>query len=111
MESILTSIKKLLGIPEEQTHFDPDLIIHINSVFSILNQLGIGPVQGFSISDSSSTWKDFLGDDPHLEMIKTYMLMRVRVMFDPPTGSVLEATNRLIEESEFRMMAVMSDRR
>lgn len=111
MDSILTTIKKLLGLPEDQTHFDPDLITYINTVFSILNQLGIGPVEGFTISDSSATWHDFLGDDVHLEMVKTYMIMRVKVMFDTPSSSVLEATNRLIEETEFRMMAVMGDRR
>lgn len=111
MDSILTSIKKLLGLPEEQTHFDADLIIYINTVFSILNQLGIGPAEGFTISDASTTWFDYLGDDSHLEMVKTYMHMRVKVMFDTPTSSVLEATNRLIDETEFRMMAVMTGRR
>lgn len=112
MDSILTSIKKLLGIPEEQTHFDADLITYINTVFSILNQLGVGPAEGFVISDATSTWNQFLENDIHLEMVKTYMLMRVKVMFDPPSSSyVMEATNHIIEETEFRMMAVIADRR
>ena len=68
MESILTSIKKLLGIAEEYNHFDQDIIIHINSVFSVLTQLGVGPANGFSITDKDATWNDFINDNHCLEI-------------------------------------------
>lgn len=104
MESILTSIKKLLGIAEDYEHFDADLIMHINSVFAILTQLGVGPSEGFSISDKYSTWDEFIEDDPRLEMVKSYIYMKVKLLFDPPTSSaVMEATNRLTSELEWRL--------
>lgn len=77
MESILTSIKKMLGITEEYEHFDSDLIIHINSVFMILTQLGVGPPSGFSIRDKSTTWKEFISDETKLQLVKSYMHMKV----------------------------------
>ena len=102
--SILTSIKKLLGITEEYTHFDPDIIMHINSVFMILSQLGVGPVERFSISDSTSTWDEFVTDSQNLEAIKSYMHMKVKLLFDPPQSSaVIEAMNRMISEFEWRL--------
>ena len=102
--SILTSIKKLLGITEEYTHFDPDIIMHINSVFMILSQLGVGPVERFSISDSTSTWDEFVTDSQNLEAIKSYMHMKVKLLFDPPQSSaVIEAMNRMISELEWRL--------
>ena len=104
MESILTSIKKLLGITEECEDFDIDIIMHINTVFSILCQLGVGPSSGFSIEDSSATWDDFIEDETKLEMVKTYVFLKTRLMFDPPTiGSVMDSTNRLISELEWRL--------
>lgn len=104
MDSILTSIKKLLGITAEYTQFDTDLIIHINSVFSILTQLGVGPSTGFSIHDEYSVWTDFLPEDPKLEMVKTYVYLKVRLMFDPPDRSaVADAMKRQIDELEFRL--------
>lgn len=107
MESILTSIKKLLGIEECYTHFDSDIIMHINSVFSILTQLGVGPPEGFSITDASATWSDFLGDDPKLNSTKSYVYQKVKLLFDPPTSSALiESTNRLISEFEWRLQVV-----
>lgn len=107
MESILTSIKKLLGIAEEYEHFDKDIIMHINSVFMILTQLGVGPSKGFMITDSSASWDDFLPEDSgKLEAVKTYMYMKVQLMFDPPTSSVvMEAKNRMINELEWRLNA------
>lgn len=110
MDSILTSIKKLLGITEEYEHFDTDLIIHINSVFSILAQLGIGPKDGFSIRDKTSKWSDFLNDkdDKRLEMIKSYVYMKVKLMFDPPTNSsLLESMTRFTNEFEWRANVVV----
>lgn len=104
MESILTSIKKLLGIAEEYTHFDTDIIMHINSVFSILTQIGVGPSEGFSIKDSYAVWTDFLPEDTRLEAVKSYMYLKVKLIFDPPDRSaVLDAHNRMISEFESRI--------
>lgn len=104
MDSILTSIKKLLGIAEDYTHFDDDIKLHINSVFMILRQIGVGPTSGFSITSNAETWTDFLGDLTELEAVKTYTYLKVRLLFDPPTGSsILESTNRMIEELEWRL--------
>ena len=105
MESILTSIKKMLGISEEYTHFDADLIMHINSVFSILKQLGVGPEEGFFIEDKNAYWEDFVSiDDTELQSIKSYIYLKVKLLFDPPTSStVMESTNNLIREFEWRL--------
>lgn len=104
MESILTSIKKMLGIMEDYTHFDADIIMHTNTVFSIITQLGIGPTKGFSIKDASATWGDFLPENPNIESIKTYIYLKVRMLFDPPTSSaVIESINRSISELEWRL--------
>ena len=103
-ESILTSIKKLLGIPEDHEHFDADIIIHINSVFMVLTQLGIGPDDGFKIKDKSTTWSDYLPDGANIESVKSYMYLKVRLLFDPPSSSsIIESINRLISELEFRL--------
>lgn len=102
--SILTSIKKLLGIPEEYTQFDVDIIMHINSVFMTLQQLGVGPSEGFSISDHMSTWKDYLGDSTNLEAVKSYIGLKVRLLFDPPlSSSVIECMKQLASEYEWRL--------
>ena len=104
MESILTSIKKLLGIAEEYTHFDSDLVMHINSVLVVLTQLGVGPANGFFISDKSDTWDDFLEDNTNIEMVKSYMHMKVKLLFDPPlSSSVIESMNHMIAEFEWRL--------
>lgn len=104
MESILTSIKKLLGIVEEYTNFDADLIMHINSVFSILTQLGVGPSEGFSIKDATDTWADFIQDKTKIEIVKSYMYLKVKLLFDPPlSSSVMDAINRQISEFEWRL--------
>lgn len=104
MESILTSIKKLLGIAEEDTNFDQDLIMHINSVFMILTQLGVGPSKGFSIKDENDVWSDFIPEQSSLEAVKSYVYMKVRLMFDPPLSSAVEdAINRNISELEWRL--------
>lgn len=106
MDSILTSIKKVLGIYEEDTSFDVDIIMHINTVLMILRQMGIGPSNGFSIYDSSSTWNDYLSDISLLESVKTYIALKVRLIFDPPASSaVTEALNRTITELEWRLNA------
>jgi hypothetical protein len=103
MESILTSIKKLLGIAEDYTHFDADLIMHINSVFLILNQLGVGPSDPFFIEDSSYIWEDFV-DVGSVELVKSYMGLKVKLLFDPPISSAaMESANRMISEFEWRL--------
>lgn len=104
-ESILTSVKKLLGIDENYTHFDPDLIMHINSVFSVLTQMGVGPVNGFSITDKSKKWSDFIAGDPcKFQFVKSYIHLKVKLLFDPPLGSaVIESINRQISEFEWRL--------
>lgn len=106
MESILTSIKKLLGIAEDYEHFDQDIIMHINTVLAILTQLGVGPATGFSIADKSAMWKEFVSNKLYYEPVKTYVYLKVKLLFDPPQSSiVLEATNRMISELEFRLNA------
>lgn len=103
MESILTSIKKLLGIESAYTHFDNDLILHINSVFMILNQLGVGPDNCFSITGPSETWNDFMGND-NLDLVKSYMFLKVKLLFDPPLGgTVMDSYNKQIAEYEWRL--------
>ena len=108
MESILTSVKKQLGIAEDYEHFDSDLIISINSVFSVLNQLGVGPEEGYSISDANANWSDFLPAGKKLELVKTYVYLKVKLIFDPPTSSaVMEAIKQNIAEQEWRILAVV----
>lgn len=104
MDSILDSVKKMLGITEDYTYFDQDIIMHINSVFGILTQLGVGPPNGFSISDNTAVWSDFVRDELKLDMVKSYMYQKVKLIFDPPTtGAVMDATNRIINELEWRL--------
>lgn len=106
MESILTSIKKMLGIDEEYTHFDADIIMHINSVLMILTQLGVGPAEGFVIEDDTSTWVDFIpeANAAQLHAVKSYIYLKVRLIFDPPLSSaVVESMNRQISEFEWRL--------
>lgn len=103
-DSILDSIKKILGMPPAYDAFDTDLVIHINSVFGILAQLGVGPEGGFSISDNTTLWKAYLGDSKDLEMVKSYIALKVRLIFDPPTiGAVMDAMKEQIRELEWRL--------
>lgn len=106
MDSILTSVKKMLGIAEEYDHFDADLIMHINSVLTILGQLGVGPDEGFFIEDDGAEWTDFVSDMSNLQFIKTYVYQKVKLLFDPPqSASAIEALNRSISELEWRINA------
>lgn len=103
-ESILITIKKLLGISSDYNHFDTDIIIAINSVFNILSQLGVGPAAGFSISNDDATWGDYIEEGQNLEMVKSYIYLKVRLMFDPPSsGTHVESINRQISELEWRL--------
>lgn len=105
MESILTSIKTMLGPTAEYTHFDPELIMHINSVFTDLHQLGVGPAEGFFIEDDSAVWTDFIPDMRKLQSVKTYMYLRVKLIFDNSTlsSSVIASMERQIKEFEWRL--------
>ena len=104
MESILNSIKKVLGIYEDDTSFDVDIIMHINTVIMILRQMGIGPSKGFSVTNSYDTWSDYLSDVALFEPVKTYIALKVRLIFDPPASSaIIDAMNRTISELEWRL--------
>lgn len=103
MESILTSIKKMLGIEEEYTHFDPDIIMHINTAFMRLRQMGVGPAEGFRIEDDTSTWYEF---DPEAdyEAVKTYIYIEVKLVFDPPLSSaVIDVLKENRDELKWRL--------
>lgn len=103
MESILTSIKKLLGIHSDYTVFDDDIIMHINTVFGVLNQLGIGPKEGFMIEGTSDVWDDYITDF-NINMVKTFIFMKVKMAFDPPTSAALiESFQRSLGELEWRL--------
>ena len=102
-QSILTTIKKFLGITEDYTQFDIDILIHINTVFAMLHDMGVGPDTTYSIIDSTNTWSEFIQDSEDLDMVKSYIYMKVRMMFDPPTGGVKEAMDSSIKELEWRM--------
>lgn len=107
-DSILTSIKKLLGPEENQTQFDPDIIMHINTVFADLNQLGAGPEDGFAITDKTEKWTDFISDPKKFQNIKTYMYLRVKLVFDPPESSaVIASMEREINKLEWRINAAV----
>ena len=105
MNSILTSIKKQLGISEEYEHFDTDIILHINSVFMSLNQMGIGPEEGFTISNKETLWTDYIqADNKDFEAVKSYVFLKVKLIFDPPlSSSVLESMKQLANEFEWRL--------
>ena len=103
-ESVLTSVKKLLGIDEGYTHFDSDIVMHINSVFSILTQMGVGPANGFSITGKDDGWSDFISGGAVLPLVKSYVGLKVRLLFDPPLSSAaVESMNRQISEVEWRL--------
>lgn len=109
-QSILKGTKKILGLGEDYTAFDHDVITHINSAFSTLNQLGIGPSEGFMIEDATATWFIFLGPDPRLNSVRTYVYLKVRMLFDPPNTSYLvNAFNEQINEIEWRLNVKRED--
>ena len=111
-ESILDSIKKLLGLTTTYTVFDQDLIIHINSVFMILRQLGVGPEQGYKITGSLNVWSEFSDNDIFIESVKTYVYLKVRLYFDPPQNSSLtQAIQSQIAELEWRLNVASTEDR
>jgi hypothetical protein len=108
MDSILNTIKKLLGIDSNYTAFDVDILVFINSTFMALTQLGVGPTTGFSISSATTTWNNYLPDGSLLEGVKAYMAQKVRMQFDPPTTSyLLDALNRTLTELEWRISVLV----
>lgn len=110
-DSILGTIKKTLNLPADNA-FDPDLLMHINSVFSTLTQLGIGPSEGFRINDDTVEWVAFLDGDDRLNNVKSYMYLKVRMLFDPPgTSFVIAAMEKQIEELTWRINAAMEEER
>lgn len=104
--SILASVKKLLGIAYDYHHFDSDIILQINSAFSTLNQLGVGPEQGYHIDGDSNLWTEFINDD-RLNFAKTFVQIKVKLAFDPPTSAALmDSYNRQLDELTWRLSIV-----
>ena len=102
--SILISTKKVLGISEDYTVFDLDIITHINATFSLLNQLGLGQIDGFFIEDETAEWEDFEVPPNQLNLVRTYVILKVRMLFDPPaTGFLITAMENQIKEYEWRL--------
>lgn len=105
MDSILNTIKKLLGIDSEDDSFDIDIIAIINSIIPSLSQMGIGPRNGFIVSSADNTWDEYLTSDVNLEGVKTYIFLKTKLIFDPPSSStVIESFNNTLKELEWRMM-------
>lgn len=103
-DSILTSIKGMLGLAKDYTSFDNTIIMHINSVFMVLSQLGIGPTGGYRITDKNNEWYEYISDKDNLDSVKSYMYLKVKLMFDPPTNSYhTEAIKQEINELEWRL--------
>ena len=103
-DSILMTIRKLVCGNPYADHFDTDLLVHINACFSILNQLGVGPENGFVVTDETQSWSSYSDNDRVLNMVKTYVTLKVKNIFDPPlTSSVLEAMDKEISQLEWRL--------
>jgi hypothetical protein len=103
-QSILKTVKKILGVADDYTDFDLDIITHINSTFSTLEQLGVGPNGGFSIEDEEATWSDLGLTSNQLHMVKTYIFLKVKIAFDPPSTSfAIEALDKQVQEQEWRL--------
>ena len=106
-ESILGTVKKALGVEQDVDAFDEALVMHINTALSVLAQLGAGPDDGLYITGNDVTWKQLIGENSLLSLVKTYVCQKVRLIFDPPlTSSVLDAMERSLKEMEWRILAV-----
>ncbi len=110
-QSILIGTKKILGIDADITAFDHDILTHINSAFSTLNQLGVGPAAQFYVEDEEPTWEDFIDeDDTILNMVRSYVFLKVRLIFDPPaTSYAIAALQDQIREFEWRLNTARED--
>ena len=106
MDSILTSVKKLIGIDKEDTAFDPDVIMHINSSFLVLSQLGVGPDEGFYINDDTAVWTDFISNNMLLlNYVKTFVYLKAKLVFDPPSSSIaIQSMQEMVREHEWRIV-------
>lgn len=103
-DSILDGTKKALGLEPDYDAFDSDIVMHINTTFFTLSQLGVGPENGYSIEDNTTLWTHFLGTNKNLNAVKTYIYLRVRLLFDPPaTSFAIEAVTKQIQELEWRL--------
>lgn len=103
-DNILDSTKKVLGLDKAYTPFDLDIMTHINAALAVVNQLGVGPTEGFFLVDGSEGWSDTTIPDTQLSIVKTYVYLKVRLLFDPPqTSFVLESLNKQIAEYEWRL--------
>ena len=113
MDSILSTVKKLIGgIAKDDDHFDVDIITHINSVFLELSQIGIGPEEGFSISDETSTWDEFIEPGAIQNAVRTYVYLKVKLIFDPPSSSfVIESINKTLDKLEWRLNSASETRK
>ena len=110
IDSILVSVKKSLGIPEDHEEFDPDITMHINSTFAKLFQMGVGPRdEVFMIADKEDLWDDFIQDKTDQEMVRSFVYIEVRLMFDPPTASLLTSLQERQKEYEWRLTVAGSD--
>lgn len=110
MDSVLDTVKKSLGIPKDHTEFDVDIIMHINSTFAKLYQMGVGPRDSvFSIEDSEGAWSDFVQARDEIEMVRSFMYIEVRLMFDPPTASLLSSLQERQKEYEWRLTVAGSN--
>ena len=110
IESILTSTKKLLGLTEDYTEFDVDIVMHINSAFATLNQLAVGPVNSLFIEDKTANWNDFILGQPNINSVKSYVYFKVRLAFDPPaTSFAITSMENMTKELEFRLNVVMEN--
>lgn len=109
MDSILETIKKLLGIPSDYTNFDEDLKVHINTTINLLYQLGVPLSKGFLVVNDQQTWDELIGVSNEYDLIKTYIYLRVRMLFDPPTGAVAESFKETIKELEWRITVRTDD--
>lgn len=109
MSSILDDVKHMLGLLPADHAFDSDITMHINSVFSTLTQLGVGPFDGYMITDDSNDWDEFV-DNPQINSVKSYMFLRVKLLFDPPqVGFVIASMDRQIEQLEWRLLVASDD--
>lgn len=107
-DSILEDVKKLMNLDPSYDVFDRDLILHVNSVFSTLTQLGVGPPEGFIILDDVGEWTDFLSSDNRLNAVKSYVYLRVRLLFDPPATSFgITALENQAREMEWRLQVAV----
>lgn len=104
MSSILESVKKALGINEDQNEFDPELIMHINTILATLTQIGVGSEDGFAITGKENEWSEFIPDEPKWSQVKTYVYTKVRLIFDPPQSSAaIDAMKKVADELEWRI--------